>query len=67
MLRKGKAAMAVLDSTKREPEAALVNANGESVGYAHLWETSLLAHHYHPSVCKFAVGEIQELLGRSAS
>jgi ribosome biogenesis protein MAK21 len=59
----GESAMAVLDATKRQPEAALVHPNGESVGHAHLWETSLLANHYHPSVCKFASGNVENYSG----
>lgn len=53
-------ATATLDSTKREPTAALVNdETGDSVAYAHLWEFSLLQQHYHPSVCKFAEGHVE--------
>ena len=54
----GDNAIAVLDSTKREPSAALIH-NGESVASAPLWEASLISQHYHPSVSKFASGEIE--------
>jgi len=57
-IAEGDSAMAVLDASKREPMAALIH-DGESVAYAHLWETCLISHHYHPSVSKFAAGNIE--------
>jgi ribosome biogenesis protein MAK21 len=67
--------MLVLDDTKREPKAAIVDMSqlndqensgdqqkqqGESHGTPPCWEVALLAHHFHPSVAKFAndIGEI---------
>jgi ribosome biogenesis protein MAK21 len=38
------------DPTKREPRAA------QAASTKDLWELSLLAHHYHPSVSKFTAG-----------
>jgi ribosome biogenesis protein MAK21 len=61
----------VLDDSKREPKAGIVHmrhlgVNGdkdaytESLGPPPCWELSLIAHHFHPSVTKFAndIGEI---------
>ena len=65
----------VLDDTKREPKAAIVDMSelnheeksgdqqkkhGETHGTPPFWEVALLAHHFHPSVAKFAndIGEI---------
>ncbi|KAG7360827.1 CBF/Mak21 family-domain containing protein [Nitzschia inconspicua] len=64
----------VLDDTKREPKAGIVNmtqllnegSNGEmesstsTRGPPPYWELALLSHHFHPSVNKFAndIGEI---------
>lgn len=54
----------VLHPSKREPRAAFAVHNDESdrapPKQASSWELSLAAHHYHPSVAKFAniVGEI---------
>lgn len=55
----GRDAAAVLDPTKREPMAALTitgesTSNEDTVIHAALWEASLVAHHFHPSVAKFA-------------
>jgi ribosome biogenesis protein MAK21 len=61
-IAEGQNAMAVLDPSKREPMAALTVMDGDSqdtVAYAHLWETSLIVHHFHPSVAKFAAGDIE--------
>jgi ribosome biogenesis protein MAK21 len=41
------------DPTKREPRAAF---SGEAASTRDLWELSLLAHHFHPSVTKFTAG-----------
>lgn len=57
-IAQGDSAMAVLDASKREPMAALIHG-GESVAYAHLWESCLLQNHYHPSVSKFASGNVE--------
>jgi len=63
----------VLDDSKREPKAGIVDltqlGNGEKAtkgspevthGTPPCWEISLFAHHFHPSVAKFAndMGEI---------
>jgi ribosome biogenesis protein MAK21 len=64
----------VLDDTRREPKAGIVHMKilyrdggndvmdegAESVGPPPCWELSLIAHHFHPSVTKFAsdIGEI---------
>lgn len=60
-----------LDESKRDPRSALVIKGGEDDGnpaesskktmYPPSWELSLVAHHFHPSVAKFAgsVGEIE--------
>lgn len=43
----------MFDPTKREPRAAF---NGKVSLSKNLWELSLLAHHFHPSVTKFTAG-----------
>jgi ribosome biogenesis protein MAK21 len=55
----GRDATAVLDPAKREPASALrakveSNCNEGTVIHAPLWEASLIAHSFHPSVAKFA-------------
>ncbi|KAL7554117.1 hypothetical protein ACHAWF_017518 [Thalassiosira exigua] len=42
----------LFDPTKREPRAAF---SGKVASNTNLWELSLLTHHFHPSVSKFAV------------
>jgi ribosome biogenesis protein MAK21 len=66
----------VLDDLKREPKAAIVNMSqlnqheksreqekkpAESHGTPPFWEVALLAHHFHPSISKFAndIGDIE--------
>ena len=44
---------ATFDPTKREPRAAF---SGGAASTGDLWELSLLAHHFHPSVTKFTAG-----------
>lgn len=61
--------MLVLDESKRDPRSALVAkvAGGDQIESLPsklcppCWELSLVAHHFHPSVAKFAgsVGEIE--------
>ncbi|KAL9181424.1 hypothetical protein ACHAXT_010229 [Thalassiosira profunda] len=41
------------DPSKREPRAAF---SGKAALTKNLWELSLLAHHFHPSVAKFTAG-----------
>ena len=43
----------MFDPAKREPRAAF---NGKVSLSKNLWELSLLAHHFHPSVTKFTAG-----------
>ena len=44
----------LFDPTKREPRAAFPGAKSSLP--TNLWELSLLAHHFHPSVTKFTAG-----------
>jgi len=44
----------LFDPTKREPRAAFPGAKSSLP--KNLWELSLLAHHFHPSVSKFTAG-----------
>lgn len=60
-LLSGRDALRTLDLSKREPQFALCNNHGESAPtvagdetLAPGWEISLLRHHFHPSVSKFA-------------
>jgi len=49
---------ALFDPTKREPHAAF---SGKVTLSKNLWELSLLAHHYHPSVSMFTAGSGGEI------
>lgn len=62
--------MVVLDESKRDPRSALVVTKGGNLTQGDdsgktfcppCWELSLVAHHFHPSVAKFAgsIGEIE--------
>mmetsp|Transcript_20415 Transcript_20415/g.43783 ORF Transcript_20415/g.43783 Transcript_20415/m.43783 type:complete len:942 (+) Transcript_20415:195-3020(+) len=53
-----KGSEALFDPTKREPRAAFA---GRVASSQNLWELSLLAHHFHPSVSKFTTGSAGEI------
>jgi ribosome biogenesis protein MAK21 len=48
-------AVVTFDPTKREPRAAY-SSSSKTASTKDLWELSLLAHHFHPSVTRFVAG-----------